>query len=67
MVTVGIIIGALVVIFLLANFVGTGVLRIDRSNPNKDVYRFDVGNINSLSKKKLILLKVDRNADLTQK
>ena len=43
-----------------------GTLRIDHSNPEKDVYRFDIGDIDSLSKKKRIVLKVDNNADLSQ-
>lgn len=43
-----------------------GTLRIDHSNPEKDVYRFDIDNIDSLSKKKRILLKVDNNASLSQ-
>ena len=44
-----------------------GTLRIDHSNPEKDVYRFDVDDIDKLSKKKRIVLKVDNNADLSQK
>ena len=45
----------------------SGVLKIDRSNPNKDVYRFDVEDLDGLVKKKFITLKVDNNADLSQK
>ena len=45
----------------------SGTLRIDRSNPEKDVYRFDVDDLNKLPKKKFILLAVDKNADLSQK
>ena len=44
-----------------------GTLRIDHSNPEKDVYRFDVDDIDKLSKKKRIVLKVDNNADLSHK
>ena len=44
-----------------------GVIRIDKSNPEKDVYRIDIEDIDKLSKKKRILLKVDRHADLSQK
>ena len=43
-----------------------GTLRIDHSNPEKDVYRFDIGDFDSLSKKKKIILNVDNNADLSQ-
>lgn len=44
-----------------------GVLRIDHSNPEKDVYRFDIENLDSLSCKNRIVLKVDNNADLSPK
>ena len=44
----------------------SGTLKIDRSNPDKDVYRFDVDNLDKLPKKKYIVLAVDKNADLSQ-
>ena len=42
-----------------------GTLRIDRSNPEKDVYRFDVYDLESLSKKKYIIIRVDNKADFS--
>lgn len=44
-----------------------GTLKIDHSNPEKDVYLFELGDIDVLSKKKRIILKVDNNAVLSQK
>ena len=44
-----------------------GTLRIDHSNPEKDVYRFDISDLTALTKKKRIILSVDNNADLSQK
>ena len=44
-----------------------GVLRIDHSSSEKDVYRFEIDNLDVLSKKKFIVLKVDNNANLSQK
>lgn len=44
-----------------------GTLRIDHSNPEKDVYRFEINNLDSLDKKKRIVLKIDHHADLSQK
>lgn len=44
-----------------------GVLRIDQSNPEKDVYRFEVYDLDNLPKKKRVLMKVDCSADLSQK
>ena len=46
---------------------GFGVLRIDRSNPDKDVYRLEIDKIDDISKKKRVVLKVDNHADLSQK
>ena len=45
----------------------SGTLKIDHSNAEKDVYRFDVNDLDGLSKKRRIVLKVDNNADLSQK
>lgn len=44
----------------------SGTLRIDHSNPKKDVYRFEIDDLDALSKKKRIVLKVDNNADLSR-
>lgn len=43
-----------------------GTLRIDRSNPNKDIYRFDVGDLDKLVAKRRIVLDIDPNANFTQ-
>lgn len=44
-----------------------GTLRIDRSNPEKDLYRFEVdGDIDKLHTKKRVVFKVDNNANLSQ-
>lgn len=43
-----------------------GTLKIDHSNPEKDVYRLEIDNLDSLDSKTRIILKVDDNADLTQ-
>lgn len=51
----------------IANHLFTsGTLKIDSSNPEKDVYRFEIDDLDKLSKKSRIVLKVDRNADLSQ-
>lgn len=42
-----------------------GTLRIDQSNPEKDLYRFDINDLESLSKKKYIVIRVDNQADLS--
>lgn len=44
-----------------------GTLRIDHSNKDKDTYLFEINNLDELSTKKHIILKVDNNANLSQK
>ena len=44
-----------------------GTLRIDHSNPEKDVYRIEMGDLDKLKKKKRLILKIDHDADLSQK
>ena len=43
-----------------------GTLRIDHSNPEKDVYRIEINNLEDLSRKKRIILDVDNSAILSQ-
>lgn len=63
----GVITGSIVthIIWFIRSAFGT--LRIDHSNPEKDVYRFEVNDIDILSKKRQIVLKIDHHADLSQK
>lgn len=42
-----------------------GTLRIDRSNPEKDTYRIEIDDLESLSKKRRVILRVDANAHLS--
>lgn len=64
----GMFIGCIVTILIfLICYHTAGTLRIDHSNPEKDVYRFEIDNLDGLSKKKHVVLKVDNNADLSQK
>ena len=53
------------IIFYIINKVGT--LKINHSDPEKDIYSIDIHDLDKLSKKKLIILKIDNNADLSQK
>lgn len=43
-----------------------GTLKIDRSNPEKDLYLFEIDDLDELSKKKRILLNIDHDANLSQ-
>lgn len=44
-----------------------GVLLIDTTNEEKDIYRFDVKDLEKLKKHRSIVLKVNPKADLSQK
>lgn len=48
-------------------FSASGTLRIDHSNPEKDIYRIEFDDLDKLAKKKRVILKIDNNADLSQK
>lgn len=63
-----------VIAFLLGLGIGlifprksSGTIRIDHSNPEKDVYRLEVDDLESMDKKRTIVFKIDHNADLSQK
>lgn len=64
---IGVFIGSLVtnIIYLLK--MSRGVLRIDHSNPEKDVYRFEIDNLDNLAHKRCVAFKIDNHADLSQK
>ena len=64
---IGVIVGAVVTTIIFRMRRGSGTLRIDHSNPEKDVYRFDIDDFDSLSTRTSVLLKVDHNASLSQK
>lgn len=64
----GFVVGAvLMILYFRVTSKASGTLRIDHTNPDKDIYRFDVDDLNSLANKKKINLKVDNNAKLSQK
>ena len=47
-------------------FVAHGTLRIDHSDPEKDVYRLEIGDLDKLNRKSYVELKIDHHADLSQ-
>lgn len=66
MLLIGIFSGSLItsIIFFIKS--SSGTLKIDHSNPQKDVYRFEIKDLDRLNKKKYVRLKIDNNADLSQ-
>lgn len=67
-VLIGLLVGSIIsnIIFFI-RYRTVGTLRIDHSDPVKDVYRIEIDDLDGLSKKKHVILKVDNNADLSQK
>lgn len=63
---IGVIVGAIGYAVCRYIFVAHGTLRIDHSNPEKDVYRFEIGNLDKLNKKAYVELKIDHHANLSQ-
>lgn len=62
----GLVVGSIVVNIIWNSNRSSGVLKIDRSNPEKDIYRIELDSLDNLSKKKRISLKVDAKANLSQ-
>lgn len=56
-----------IIISILFNFLKTsyGVLKIDISDSEKEMYRICLDDLDDLKNKKRIMLKVDSNADLS--
>lgn len=64
----GVLIGAVITNLIVYLRTANGTLKIDHSNPERDSYLFEVNDsLNNLSSKKRLILKIDNNADLSQK
>lgn len=61
----GVVIGGLLVRILSIRTTATGILLVDHSNPEKDIYQINIDKFDDLNKKKRIMLKVNHNAVLT--
>lgn len=62
----GLVVGSIVVNIIWSLNRSSGVLKIDQSNPEKDIYRIELDSLDNLSKKKRVSLKVDAKANLSQ-
>lgn len=62
---IGLGIGIILMLIILLRML-FGTIKIDQHNSKKDIYRIEIEDLDSLAKKKYILLKVDRNADFSQ-
>lgn len=66
LVLAGIIVGCVIMHFVHKIQSKAGILRIDHSNPEKDIYRFEIEDLDSLASKKYVVLKIDHDAALSQ-
>nr|DAV24925.1 MAG TPA: Protein of unknown function (DUF2897) [Bacteriophage sp.] len=64
---IGVLIGSVVSNIIFYCRSSSGVFRIDHSDPEKDVYRFEIDDLDKLDKKSRLILKIDHNANLSQK
>lgn len=64
---IGALFGSIVYAIIQHVNVAHGTLRIDHSDPKKDIYRIEIDNLDKLNKKYYVELKIDHNADLSQK
>ena len=62
----GVLVGSIIGSIIQGIRVTYGTHKIDKSNPRTDVYRIYLNDLDILSKKKYIRLKIDANADLSQ-
>ena len=64
---VGMIIEAVVAAVMEFMHSTRGILRIDHSDPAKDVYLLELDDLDAVNAKKYVTLKIDHNANLSQK
>lgn len=64
---IGVIIGAIIMQIVNYLISAHGILKIDHSDSNKDVYRLVIDDLEDFYKKNYMFLEIDHNADLSQK
>ena len=67
MLSVGFVLGAAIANVLRLVRTSFGELKIDCSDPDKDLYSIEVGDLDELAKKKRVILKVVKTATFSQK
>ena len=63
----GVIVGLAVAVVVYSWRTARGILKIDHSNLERDLYRFEIDKIDDLDKKNKIICRIDHHADLSQK
>ena len=62
---VGILIGMVIATIIYNVCKTAGVLKIDRTNSDKDIYRIEIDDLSRLDHESRIILKIDHDADLS--
>ena len=63
---IGLLVGLILEYLIFHAKTSLGTLRIDQSNPGKDVYRIELADIDKAVSKKWVVLKVDKHANLSR-
>lgn len=58
-------VGSIMYMIMQKLFVAHGTLRIDHSDPEKDIYRIEINNLDELNRKSYVELEIDHHADLS--
>ena len=66
MFTLGVIFGSIVSCAMYWRRTSVGTLKIDKTDPEKDKYQLVIDDLDTLSNKKRVILKIDSDADLSQ-
>ena len=59
--------GFIINYLLMMTLYFNGKLEIDKHSEEKDIYRLNLGKMEKLDNRQYLILKIDKNADLTQK
>lgn len=59
-VAIGFVFGLVTAVICCSLGKNDGILRIDQSNPEKDIYRFEVDDLDTLPRKRKIVLRVEK-------
>ena len=62
---VGILVGMVIATAIYAARKTAGVLKIDRTSSDKDIYRIEINDLSRLDHESRIILKIDHDADLS--
>ena len=62
---VGILIGMVIASVIYATCKTAGVLKIDHTSSDKDIYRIEIDDLSKLDHESRIILKIDHDADLS--